>query len=95
MWLGEAPQIFIDLDSRYVLVSICLLVPLSECSTLKNVVILYVGLKNMRSELESLLHISAPRSPLLVMTYVADFVWSICVVVCLYLKSMGTYSELA
>jgi len=42
MWRGEVPQILTDLEFGYALVSIGLLVPLSEGSTPKNVVILYV-----------------------------------------------------
>ena len=43
MWRGEVPQILIELEHGSELVSIGLLVPLSEGGTLKNVVILCVG----------------------------------------------------
>jgi len=45
---GEVPRILIDLESGYVLVSIDPSMPLSEGSTLKNVVILSVGSVLMR-----------------------------------------------
>lgn len=57
VWRGEVTHILTDLESGYVLVSVGLLVPLSEGSTLKNFVILCGGilsdgkLKNMHKNM--------------------------------------------